>query len=100
MTTLHEAQDHIRQLFGQKDAARGIPGTFMWFMEEVGELSTALREGPADELPREFADVLAWLLTLANCAGIDLETAFREKYGIGCPNCRTQPCSCGPEEKP
>jgi NTP pyrophosphatase (non-canonical NTP hydrolase) len=98
--TLADVQARIRQTYGAKDAGRGVDGTFMWFMEEVGELSGALRGGSAGERAGEFADVLAWLATLANIAGIDLEAAFRDKYGSGCPGCRQSPCVCGTAEKP
>ncbi len=98
--TLSELQSLIRTMYGAKDAARGIEGTFMWFMEEVGELSAALRGGKLNETELEFADVLAWLATLANIAGVDLETAIRTKYGKGCPGCGRVPCSCGTAEKP
>lgn len=98
--TLAEVQDNIRTTYGAKDGGRGLDGTYMWFMEEVGELAAALRGGSAPERSGEFADVLAWLATLANIAGIDLEAAFREKYGQGCPGCRAAPCTCGSAEKP
>ena len=68
----------------------------MWFMEEVGELSAALRSGDKPELAAEFADVLAWLATLANIAGVDLDAAVRAKYGGGCPGCGKSPCACCP----
>ncbi|MBY0456943.1 MAG: nucleotide pyrophosphohydrolase [Gemmataceae bacterium] len=89
-------QARIRELFGAKDARRGVEGTFMWFMEEVGELSAALRDRAAnpDNLALEFADVLAWLATLANIAGVDLGDAMRQKYGTGCPKCGSTPCAC------
>jgi NTP pyrophosphatase (non-canonical NTP hydrolase) len=90
----------IRELYGAKDESRGIEGTFMWFMEEVGELATALRSGTKEETALEFADVLAWLATLANGAGIDLEAAMRAKYGTGCPGCGRTPCACDRAEKP
>jgi NTP pyrophosphatase (non-canonical NTP hydrolase) len=93
--TLTELQQRIRDMFGAKDARRGVEGTFMWFMEEVGELSAALRDrsDPAN-LALEFADVLAWLATLANIAGVDLEDAMAKKYGGGCPKCHASPCIC------
>jgi len=97
--TLGEFQTRIRELYGAKDARRGVEGTFMWFMEEVGELAAALRSGPRDDLAAEFADVLAWLATLANIAGIDLDSAAQAKYGHGCPKCVTTPCVCD-EAKP
>ena len=67
--TLPELQALIRDTYGAKDGRRGVEGTFMWFMQEVGELATALRSGSQEELTLEFADVLAWLATLANIAG-------------------------------
>ena len=97
--TLGELQRLIREQFGAKDARRGVEGTFMWFMEEVGELSAALRSGPKDALAAEFADVLAWLATLANIAEVDLDGAVEAKYGQGCPRCVTTPCVCH-EAKP
>src|SRR6266700_3333037 len=98
--TLGQFQERIRRLYGAKDSRRGVEGTFMWFMEEVGELSAALRSGTDEERAAEFADVLAWLATLANLAGVDLESAVRAKYGGGCPGCRLSPCVCDQAEKP
>ena len=93
--TLGELQKRILELFGAKDARRGVEGTFMWFMEEVGELSAALRDpSDRDNLVLEFADVLAWLATLANIAGVEMEDAMARKYGGGCPKCRSSPCIC------
>lgn len=98
--TLPELQEMIRATYGAKDASRGIDGTFMWFMQEIGELATALRSGTAREKAHEFADALAWLATLANVAGVDLDAAMAEKYGAGCPGCGKSPCGCAVTEKP
>jgi NTP pyrophosphatase (non-canonical NTP hydrolase) len=98
--TLAQLQQQIRDTYGAKDGRRGIEGTFMWFMEEVGELSAALRGGTDAERAAEFADVLAWLATLANIAGVDLEAAIKDKYGEGCPGCHRSPCACKQTEKP
>ena len=98
--TLAQLQETIRNIYDAKDRRRGVEGTFMWFMEEVGELSAALRGGSDEEQSAEFADVLAWLATLANIAGVDLEAAVRAKYGDGCPGCRRSPCVCDQTEKP
>ena len=98
--SLAELQSLIRTMYSSKDEARGIDGTFMWLMEEVGELAAALREGDQRELSREFADVLAWLATIANVAGVDLEQAVLEKYGRGCPGCGQFVCQCDLGEKP
>jgi NTP pyrophosphatase (non-canonical NTP hydrolase) len=98
--TLAQLQRVIRDLYDAKDRQRGIGGTFMWFMEEVGELATALRGGSQEERAAEFADVLAWLATLANVADVDLEAAVAAKYGAGCPGCAKTPCHCDQAEKP
>ena len=98
--TFPELQRVIRDIYGAKDKRRGVEGTFMWFMEEVGELSAALRGGTAEEQRAEFADVLAWLVTLANGVNVDLAGAMQAKYGDGCPGCRNVPCVCDLKEKP
>jgi NTP pyrophosphatase (non-canonical NTP hydrolase) len=98
--TLREFQSLIREMYHDKDAARGVEGTFMWLIEEVGELASALRGGTADEQALEFADVLAWLATIANVAEIDLEDAIARKYGRGCPGCGRLTCVCPDAEKP
>ena len=82
---LAEFQQLIRDRYHATDAARGVPGTFLWFSEEVGELAEAFGrrergDGDEENLREEFADVLAWLTTLANICDVDLETAIREKY--------------------
>ncbi len=98
--TISELQRRIQVLYGAKDAARGDSGTFLWFAEEVGELASALRSGTDEALALEMADVLAWLVTLANVRGIDLEVAVLSKYGRTCPGCGLVPCGCDPSEKP
>lgn len=98
--SLTDFQAKIRDMYYEKDVQRGIDGTFMWFMEEVGELATALRQGSAEEQAGEFADVIAWLTTIANVAGIDLGKAIQDKYGTGCPGCQRLVCTCPMQEKP
>jgi NTP pyrophosphatase (non-canonical NTP hydrolase) len=98
--SLGDFQRLIRQMYLEKDLARGVDGTFMWLMEEVGELAAALRHGSLDDKTEEFADVLAWLATIANVAGVDLAAAVRRKYGGGCPGCGNLVCTCPDSEKP
>src|SRR3954469_10928671 len=98
--TLGELQRLIRAMYGAKDEARGDAATFLWLTEEFGELATALRSGSDEELALEMGDVLAWLATLANIRGIDLEAAVARKYGVSCPGCRAVPCVCDPAVKP
>jgi NTP pyrophosphatase (non-canonical NTP hydrolase) len=87
-------------MYLERDIARGVDGTFMWLMEEVGELAAALRDGTHEERMGEFADVLAWLTTIANVVGVDLNAAVQRKYGTGCPGCGHFVCTCSLTEKP
>lgn len=89
-----EFQRLIEAIYYERDHARGLAGTHMWFCEEVGELTRALRRDRREELEGEFADVLAWLSTLASIAGIDLAEAAAKKYAAGCPRCASTPCAC------
>ena len=75
-------QKLIADRYQQRDFQRGTPRTFMWFVEEVGELATALADEKTTqkEKEEEFADIFAWLCTLANINGVDIETACIEKY--------------------
>ena len=95
-----EFQRLIHEMYFEKDHARGVDGTFMWLMEEVGELASALRDGSQEEQLEEFADVLAWLTTIANVVGVDLNDAIRRKYGSGCPGCGQFICTCDDAGKP
>ena len=90
----------IRDMYLEKDVARGVDGTFMWLVEEVGELAGALRDGTHEDRLGEFADVLAWLTTIANVVGVDLAEAVVRKYGSGCPGCGQFTCICSDAGKP
>jgi NTP pyrophosphatase (non-canonical NTP hydrolase) len=80
--TLAEFQKHISSRYESADRARGWAKTFAYFIEEVGELATALSTEGKDpaNLREEFADVFAWLCTLANITDVDLSAAVVEKY--------------------
>lgn len=82
--TIRRFQAFIREKYYATDHARGTPKTFLWFTEEVGELASALAGDDAAAKEEEFADVLAWLCTLANINDVDLTRAI-EKYTVRCP---------------
>lgn len=90
---LAELQRLMRETYGRRDRARGLDATFGWFVEEVGELSRALRRGDHDARVVEFGDALAWLASLADQAGVDL-TEAAGRYADGCPKCGARPCAC------
>lgn len=78
---ISEFQRIIAKKYEKRDRERGIPATFMWFIEEVGELATALASNDQNNKEEEFADVFAWLCTLANITDVDLEKACRKYTG-------------------
>src|SRR5690606_35150611 len=79
--TLAAFQQHIRDRYYATDVARGTPATWLWFSEEIGELARALARGKdRANLEEEFADVMAWLCTLANINDVDLAAAVHKKY--------------------
>jgi NTP pyrophosphatase (non-canonical NTP hydrolase) len=88
-----ELQDVIERTYGERDRARGVSATVAWLTEELGELAQAVRKGTRDDVVHEFGDVVAWVATLANQQGVDLNEAI-ERFAHGCPKCASIPCAC------
>ncbi len=81
---LGEAQELIRRMYFERDSQRGLFKSFTWLVEEIGELGEALLKGSHKDVEEEIADVIAWTLSIANLAGVNVEKAFREKYCQSC----------------
>ncbi|NVM27666.1 MAG: nucleotide pyrophosphohydrolase [Candidatus Helarchaeota archaeon] len=103
---IREFQELMKTLYFKRDEGRGFSKIFMWIVEEIGELAEALRkyqehneknEQALKNVEMEMADIIAWVASLANVLGIDLETAMYEKYPDVCPKCRKNPCCCDTE---
>jgi NTP pyrophosphatase (non-canonical NTP hydrolase) len=94
---ISEFQELMKTLFFHQDSKRGIEKTFLWLVEEIGELSNALRKSAPNtsEVADELADVVAWTCSLANLMDIDMEKALYEKYPNKCLKCNSNPCKCG-----
>jgi NTP pyrophosphatase (non-canonical NTP hydrolase) len=90
---LKHYQHLIKKLYYKKDSQRGLDKTYTWFIEEIGELARAIRKGDPEDIKEEFADCLAWLLSIGTILGIDAEEAM-DKYAKGCPKCGKTPCEC------
>ena len=102
---IREFQQLIHDIYFQKDNQRGLQGTFLWFVEEVGELAEAIgnykqhvRESDKDNIAQELADIFAWATSIANLLDIDLENAIKGKYPNYCLKCKSHPCVCETKE--
>jgi NTP pyrophosphatase (non-canonical NTP hydrolase) len=91
---IHESQEMMKRLYFHRDSERGVKGTFNWLADEFEELREALEGNDKEATEKEFADVIAWLASLANITGIDLERAAITKYNRKCPKCQQSPCQC------
>jgi NTP pyrophosphatase (non-canonical NTP hydrolase) len=89
-----EFQEMMKRLYFHRDSERGVKGTYDWLVNELRELGEALEEKDKEAVEKEFADVIAWLASLANISGIDLEKAAVNKYSGKCPKCQRSPCQC------
>ena len=91
---ISDFQKMMHRTYFHRDSKRGIEGTYNWLMDEVKELGEALKADDKKALENEFADVIAWLASLANVTDIDLEKAAINKYSNKCPKCGGSPCKC------
>jgi NTP pyrophosphatase (non-canonical NTP hydrolase) len=91
---IHEFQEMMRQLYLHRDSERGVQRTYNWLADELKELGEALKGQDKEATEKEFADVIAWLASLANITGVDLERAAINKYNGKCPKCQQSPCKC------
>lgn len=94
MVSIKAFQDIMHRIYFHRDSKRGVAGTFDWLVDEVRELGEALKTDDKKALEDEFADVIAWLASLANVTHVDLERAALNKYDNRCPKCGHSPCQC------
>jgi len=93
---ISEFQKLIKTLYIEQDQKRGLKNTFIWLMEEIGELAHILKNQEIDvnSVSEELADIIAWTTSLANLLDIDLEYALFSKYPNKCIKCSSNPCIC------
>ena len=83
-------QDHIKAICAQHGWDKNsVPEVFLLFSEECGELAKAIRlhtgfkhessSASHEELAAEFADVLSYLMDLANRFDVNLANAYQKK---------------------
>ena len=89
-----EFQEMMKTLYFLRDYERGVKGTYKLLKNEIVELGEALKGIDKEATAKEFADVIAWLSSLANLVDIDLEKAALNKYPHKCPKCQRSPCGC------
>ncbi len=91
-----EFQKLIKELYFQKDKSRGLNPTFIWLVEEIGELAQILNKGKIvkNKVEEELADIVAWTCSIANLLDVNLESALSRKYPNFCIKCKSNPCIC------
>jgi NTP pyrophosphatase (non-canonical NTP hydrolase) len=94
IVSIREFQQLMAQIYLQRDRERGVERTFMWLVEEVGELSDSILSDDREHIEEEMCDVFAWLASLCNVLDIDLEDIASKKYAKVCPRCLRSPCEC------
>lgn len=103
--TIRNWQMHLKDVYGANNAKEGLRFIYGRLLSEMNEVNIAQMqmEMTPEEAERfrqeavsELADSFAWVIAVANESGVDLERAFVERYGNGCPNCEAVPCVCGP----
>jgi len=94
---IKDFQENILNIFGERDKKRGLSGSFNHLVEEIGELSQALRKKDKIYIEKEFSDVFAWLCTCANLSNINIEEILK-RYIKKCPNCQKEKCKCPERE--
>jgi len=89
-------QNLLKELYLHRDSKRGIKNTFIWLIEEIGEVANLLKEQRLnkEKASQEIADVIAWTISIANLLEIDVEKALNEKYPNKCIRCNKKPCEC------
>lgn len=93
---IREFQTLIRDLYFEQDQKRGLKNSYIWLIEEIGELASVLKkpEINLDEASEELSDIFAWTTSIANLLNIDLETVLIKKYPNICIKCKSNPCVC------
>jgi NTP pyrophosphatase (non-canonical NTP hydrolase) len=95
LTSVRDFQKLMKTLYGERDDKRGPQKTMLWLVSEVGELAEAMvKENSLEAVEDEVADVLAWLCSVCNVLGVDLERSATSKYSGKCPRCKSSPCKC------
>lgn len=96
---ISDFQNLMKELYYHQDSKRGIKSTFIWLVEEIGELGNIVKNQVINKqmASEEIADIIAWTNSLANLLGIDIESALFDKYPNKCGKCNSNPCQCGYE---
>ncbi|KKK41351.1 hypothetical protein LCGC14_0595400 [marine sediment metagenome] len=93
---IREFQTLIKDLYFEQDQKRGLKNSYIWLIEEIGELASVIKKSEInfDKVSEELSDIIAWTTSIANLLNIDLETALIKKYPNMCIKCKSNPCIC------
>jgi len=104
--TVQQWVTHMDVVYGNINRNNGIFFAICRLQEEIGEAKAAHHfDDVANSsvtlsmrrlnIAREFADVLAWIFSIASMLDLDLDTTILEQYGGKCYRCGERPCDCG-----
>lgn len=98
---ISEFQKLIKDIYYHRDKERGVYKSFIWLVEEIGELARNLKmkELEIPHISEELADIIAWTVSIANILNINLEKSLKNKYPDKCYVCNSKPCQCNKEFK-
>lgn len=78
--------EKIAQKYLERDKKSGKLFLLSVLVEEVGELSEAIRKGEVEAIEEELADVAFMVFCMANLFGVNIENRLVEKYLVGDPS--------------
>ncbi len=73
-------QKAMHNSYYERDSKRGLYATFIWLVEEIGELAEAIQKNNKKQIEEEIADIIAWTISIANLLNIDVKEALIKKY--------------------
>jgi len=83
-----ELLEKIAEKYLERDKKSGKLFLLSVLVEEVGELSEALRKGELEAIEEELTDVAFMVFCIANFFGINIENRLIDKYIVGDPSYR------------
>ena len=92
--SLAKWQRLFERIYGNVNKVAGREKIWLHLLEEIGDVSKAQRRKRMKTIKEELADVFAWLCSLSNLLGIDLDEIVSKTYPGKCDVCKKTTCIC------